>query len=147
MMYLREIYVLEGRFSGFFSPHVSWLGWSTREIRWRDCLAFPRNNCFFLPSAAAQLWWNNTYSGSSKGLLWVWPWSSLALSSFVSDSWTERLWKRSGSKLSLYSYLLPFYMGLGDPTSDGESGMDWLVPLGLWNLWWYPFLPSSCLHH
>lgn len=113
---------------------ISWLGWSRREIREWGYLTFPGNNCFFLPSAAAQLWWNNTYSGNLKVLSWVWPWSSLALSSFVSDSWTERLWKRSGSKSSPYSYLLPFYMGLSDPTSDRESRMDWLMPLVLWNL-------------
>lgn len=64
----------------------------------------------------------------------------LALSSFVSDSWTERLWKRSGSKSSPYSYLPLFDRGLRDCTSDTDSRMNGLGPLVLGNLWWHLLL-------
>lgn len=95
--------------------------------------------------AAAQLWWNNIYSGNLKGPSWVWPWSFLALSSFVSDNWTEKLSKRSKSKLSPYSYLLLFDRGLRDCTSDTVEWTD-LGPLFLGNCGGTSF-SVSCLDH
>ena len=62
-----------------------------------------------------------------------WPWWSVALS-WINQGLPDRFYKMSRSKFSPYSYLLPFHLGLRDPTSDRESGMDWPVPLLLWNI-------------
>ena len=71
-----------------------------------------------------------------------WPWWSVALS-WICQGLPERLWKKPGSKLSPYSYLLPFPLGLWDLTSDRESGIDWLVPWFSGTLWWHLLSPLS----